>query len=560
MEKSRSTLLKKIAIYVLSAVLILCVLAFSVLFVLQNNDDKIIQGISVCGTDISGMTRKEAEAVLFCDESLEKQELSIYTRGGERTVFKGGDINLLKDAQKTVLAAYSVGRGESFIENIYATLECYFSPRDIGYVYTYDEEKLAQILYDLGISANGERKDYILEYKDDSVFVKKGTGGQSQNIDGAISDFDFAVSKGIYNICVSFLTEIPRVPDVLSLYNETYIKPQDASYEIKGGKVVLTAEVIGRQIDIKEAEAQFEKLSKGETLVLSVIPVLPEVTLEALSQKLFNHTLGTYSTSYASSSNGRKANVELAARKINGVILAPDEVFSYNRVVGPRTRAAGFRDAPVYSNGETVEGVGGGICQVSSTLYSAVLYADLKIVKRQNHSMTVAYVPKGQDATVAYNTIDFQFKNNTKYPIKISAAYGGGKLTVSLLGTKPEKERKVKIINNVVETVPMTVEEIYDETMPLGIKKTVSQGKTGYIIDSVKIVTENGVETRRESLGRSRYKMVPTKVKVGTKQEIKKEPEILQPSQEATAPEEETVEVMAEATPEPTEEQQTESD
>ncbi|MGN0150490.1 MAG: VanW family protein, partial [Clostridia bacterium] len=206
-----------------------------------------------------------------------------------------------------------------------------------------------------------------------------------------------------------------------------------------------------------------------------------------LNSKLFANTMASYSTSYGSSTANRASNVARAASLINGKVLAPGEVFSFNSTVGKRTVANGFSTAPEYVNGKTVDGIGGGTCQVSSTLYNAVLYSDLDIVSRTNHMFTVSYVPNGQDATVADGGPDFKFKNNTDYPIKISAYTGGGKITVSIIGTDWEPKREVKINNSTsyssngdtlvrtTRTVYANGEVINTETLP---SSTYKQHKT----------------------------------------------------------------------------------
>ena len=149
--------------------------------------------------------------------------------------------------------------------------------------------------------------------------------------------------------------------------------------------------------------------------------------------------------SYGGSTANRCANVARAASLINGKVIAPGDVFSFNDTVGHRTIENGFSTAKEYVDGKSVDGIGGGTCQVSSTLYSAVLYADLSIVERLNHMMTVGYIPLGQDATVSDGGVDFKFKNNTDYPIKVSAYTSGATITVSIIGTDWEPHREVKI-------------------------------------------------------------------------------------------------------------------
>ncbi len=498
------------------AVFVLCVIVAAALYLLVNPGDKIAKGIRINGIDVSGMTVVEAVTAISTVDALDEQEITIYS-GHKKASFKGLDIMLSRNAKATVKKAFLVGRNGSFFENAKELLRLYFKPADFDYVCTYDREKLSEIIYNFGIGVNGEKKNYILEYSEDFVNVKRGIAGQSRNTDRAIMDFDAAVGKGVYNIYVHLDREEPHMPDTESLYNEIYIEPADAYYEVVDGEVRMYADIIGRQIDKIEAGTQIGKIKNGETVTLKLVWLKPEVTLEDLEEKLFNHVLSQYSTAYNSKDKGRRINVELAASRINGVILAPGEIFSFNEAVGPRTKAAGFYEAPVFENGETVQGTGGGVCQVSSTLYSAALYADMKITERRNHSMTVAYVPKGQDATVSYGMIDFKFENSTAYPIKIVSAAGGGRLTISVHGTKPEKEKTVKIVNNIIETQPPTVEEIQDQTLLVGTKKVLSAGKTGYKVETTRIVLENGAEVKNEVVGKSVYKMIPTKVAIGAK-------------------------------------------
>ena len=264
------------------------------------------------------------------------------------------------------------------------------------------------------------------------------------------------------------------------------------------------------------AQKFIEDIKNDKVVTLSLLTIEPKVTEASINSDLFGAVLGKYTTSYATSSSNRCHNVELAAKKIDGTILMPNEEFSYNNIVGQRTAANGFKEAPVFENGETVQGMGGGVCQVSSTLYSAVLYADLPVLERQSHSLTVSYVPKGQDATVAYGSIDFRFKNDTKGPIKVSAKTGGKAIEISIWGAKPEKEKKVEIINTVTGTSAPTMQEIPDAGMKAGERKTLSQGKTGYTVSTVRKVYVDGKEVKAEKMPVSRYKMVPTKVAVGS--------------------------------------------
>lgn len=498
---------------VLGALIILAGGAFAAL----NPNGRIARGVHIEGINVGGKTVEEAKKLIVPEKDFKGQEFTLKDSGSDaQTGFSQEDIGLAYDIDKTVEEAYKIGRGEGFINDTANLVKLIFSPIDVPYSFAYDEEMLDKILYDFGVSVNGEQKNYDLEFGDGVVKVKKGSSGQSKDVKDLEDAFFAAVRKGENEILLTLETKNPPEPDVKSLYDEIYIEPKDAEYEIANGKMTVTPEVFGREIDKNEAGEHIEEIKNGGEAVLKLITLEPKVTEASINAELFGTILGRFSTSYATSSKNRSDNVELAASKINGIILMPNEEFSYNNVVGKRTAQNGFKEAPVFENGETVQGMGGGVCQVSSTLYSAVLYADLPVLERQSHSLTVSYVPKGQDATVAYGSIDFRFKNDTKGPIKISAKTGGKTIEMSIWGAKPEKEKKVEIINSVVETKSPTVEEITEPSMKLGERKVISNGKTGYTVATIRKVFENGKEVKSEKMPTSKYKMVPTKVAVGS--------------------------------------------
>lgn len=503
----------KITAIVLAVLLVLTGGVFAAL----NPGNKIAKGVSVNGINVGGMTKENAKNAIEDGKNIEGRSVTLKDSvSGTEKSFALEEAELKRDIDKTVEDAYSVARSGGLIGDTVSLIKLLFSPIDMPYSYTYNDEKLSAILYDFGVFVNGEQNNYVLEFGDGTVTVKKGTKGQDKDVTDLKDAFIASIEKEEYDVLLTLETKNPPEPSVKSLYDEIYIKPQDATYEIANGKMTITPEQDGREIDKAEAEANIEAIKAGNTVTLKVITLKPEVTESSINAQLFGTVLGKFATSYATSSKNRSDNVELAASRINGIILMPDEEFSYNKTVGQRTAANGFKEAPVFENGETVQGMGGGVCQVSSTLYSAVLYADLKVLERQSHSLTVSYVPKGQDATVAYGSIDFKFKNDTKNPIKITAKTGGKSLEISIWGAKPEKEKKVEIINTVTETKSPTVEEVTEPSMKLGERKVVSNGKTGYTVATVRKVYENGKEVKSEKMPVSKYKMVPTKVMVGS--------------------------------------------
>jgi len=224
-----------------------------------------------------------------------------------------------------------------------------------------------------------------------------------------------------------------------------------------------------------------EPLRNGGKAALVVAEERPKVTREDLGA--VSHLLGSYSTSYGSSSSNRRHNVELAASHINGTLLAPGEVFSYNEIVGPRTPRQGWLNAPTYQDGQVVPGPGGGVCQVSTTLYNAALFANLKIVQRSNHSMTVHYVPAGRDATVSYGSLDFRFANSTGGPLYVAARARGGRLTMGLYGKEPTDWKDVRVVSSG--------------------RWFTREG--GFGVSTYRVVTTADGTERRENLGSSSY-------------------------------------------------------
>lgn len=477
--------------------------------------DTIAKGVWVVGTDLSGLTLEEAEAKL--SESDDFKDLSVRADyNGQKIIILAEDINLTADIKKTAQKAFDIGKSKNIIKNSCDYWTLLFSDINLGYVPEADTEKLDKILYDFGVSVNGVFKDYEIEYLEDSVVISPRIPGQNPDTHEAREAILQSIEKGIYvDIPITLKKAETEAITEDELYKKLYAVPTDAEYVYEGSEILVKEHIVGVEVQKKDMKDAQAKLNQGQSAKIMAKITMPQVMADDLKSKLFNTTLASYSTSYSTGAVNRASNVALAASKINGTIIKPGEVFSYNETIGDTTIANGYKVAPVFENGKTSEGVGGGICQVSSTLYSAVLYADLKVVERRNHSLTVAYVPKGQDATVSYGAIDFKFENNTAYPIKISSNASGGTITVSLIGTKPDVEKTVHLKHTIVSTIQPTTNETLDPALPADTKKVVSTGKTGYVVDTVKTVIENGVEKSSSRITRSTYKMVPTEISVG---------------------------------------------
>ncbi len=332
----------------------------------------------------------------------------------------------------------------------------------------------------------------------------------------------------------------------LELYSRLARPAKNASVGINDdGSTYIIPEQYGVLAD-KDEFLRLYKENNG-VFTIDIKMVAPEITNEDLNIEFYQDVLGTYTSSYDVGLVNRTKNLSLAARLVDGTIIMPGKRFSYNHTVGPRTYERGFLDATVYVAEGTEEGVGGGICQVSSTIYCAQLRADLKTISRTNHSYTVVYVPLGQDATVVYGALDYVFENDTNYPIKILASANGGKLTVKIMGTKVDRSKSVDIISVTNSTVAKGETTREDPTINKGETVVKQNGQNGAVVSTYKVYYKDGVEEKREFISKSIYKPMNKIILVGTKEEeisselpdgeLPQEPELSEPDNPDVLPE-----------------------
>lgn len=281
-------------------------------------------------------------------------------------------------------------------------------------------------------------------------------------------------------------------------------RPQAAAVRYRAGGIVREPEVSGFRLDEAQLpKAIVEALKGNGTIELPLIEAAKRVPDQALDGIV--DLVSEFSTKFPASQYDRNNNIQLAASHLDGVVLMPGDSVSFNNTVGRRTIEGGFKEAGVYRNGRHDVGVGGGICQVSTTLYNAALFANLKIVKRQNHSMPVPYVPVGRDATVDYGAIDLVIENNFDTPIAVSSEYERGRLTFRILGQK-DAALSVKVVSDGAKSWALPEKIVKDPTVPVGKRVIVEKGSKGYSINTYRVVYRNGVEVAREPLGRSYYR------------------------------------------------------
>lgn len=266
-----------------------------------------------------------------------------------------------------------------------------------------------------------------------------------------------------------------------ALHDEISGELQNARYDPETKSIL--PERVGAEFDVSAAQALLDAAAPGETVLLPAELQFPKVTAKELEQVLFRDVLGTYTT-HVGGSAGRIGNVRLSAGKVNEFVLNAGEIFSYNDVVGERTAANGYQPAPAYVKGETVDEIGGGICQTSSTVYMAALLSNLEIVERYAHRYVPAYIPWGMDATVSWGGPEFRFRNNTDYPVKLVAGVSKKNyLTITVYGTKTD-DVTVKMTNQVLSTTPYETVRQEDATLAPGTQTVKVTPYTGYKVEA----------------------------------------------------------------------------
>lgn len=486
------------------------------------NSNLIAEGVTVMGKNIGSLTREEAQKQIETIAKTMPQSIDLQFEYEDIEFSVGSiQIDLKPDTEKTLENAYKIGRGKDNSENKAKIKKAKKQGMDVGVSFSYDKDKFLLVCGDYLGAKIIDPSPMNVEIEKDRLIVTNAIKGIIVDID----DADRKIQKELADFKAQNSIELKLTeytPKNLSFdeFKDRYKrKAKDAVYTKEDGKHNIEPEIIGVDFDDDEARMIFEENKNSkEPYEIPAKITYPKVTAKTLEDKYINNIIATYSTSYAGSSSGRIANIVLAAQKINGYVVNPGKRFSYNQVVGPRTAAAGFKIAHVYVGTKVVDGIGGGICQVSSTLYNAVVMADLKTVSRTNHSIPVSYVPLGRDATVSYGTIDYVFENNKPYPVSIKAVASGSTLTISIVGTS-DVDYTVDFVSGFVASVPYSTVTEEDETLNEGETKVIEKGSNGSIYESYRVYKKDGVEYKRTFESKSRYQSVSEKIAVGVKKE-----------------------------------------
>ena len=450
-HKSKSVL--PIILIILSVFLVLVLIAFGALtFYNYKNKNVIAKGVSINSIDLSYCTKDEAKERInnYYTEQLLNDITLVYN--DYKTFIKTAEIELNYDINSAVDYAFSYGKNGNVFQDDYHILASLIKNKNITPVYTLNQELLTKFLNNISTELPGaiiESSHYIDGNK---LIITKGTPGNVVNIESTTNNIKSQLTNLSYinnPITIEVKTQTPKDINVEEIYKDIHKEPKDAYYTKDPYSIFPSENGIDFKISIDEVKQLVQNSEAECEIPLKVL--YPNVTTNMIGQEAFPDLLGSFSTNYVSNPD-RTTNLRLAANKINGTVLMPGEVFSYNGIVGERTISAGYKNAAIYQNGEVVDGLGGGICQISTTLYNAALFANLEMVELYNHQFVPSYVTAGRDATVVYGVKDFKFKNSRKYAIKITCSVSGGVAKFQIWGVKEPTEYDVSVYANVSRT------------------------------------------------------------------------------------------------------------
>ncbi len=494
-------------------ILILVIIFFilSIIFSLLNfGSNKIISGVYIANTDISKMTKENASNLLKKIANEKNNEITLEYKAEDEEYEKKLDLSILNidfNLDNAINNAYNIGRNGNIFQSNFEIAKTIFFKENIDLNISLDEKMLNTIISD--ISSNLPNKliqsGYYIE--DKNLVITKGSLGIIVDKDSLIKKIteyiqDFSQTNTTLSIPVKFVE--PDKIDIDKIHAEIHKEAKNAYFEEDPFKVY--PEVKGIDFDVDKAKQLLNENNDNTEITIPLKYTNPKTTLKNLKINLFPDELSTFFTQYDEKNKDRNTNLKIAAAKIDGTILSPGEEFSYNKIVGARSIEAGYKEAKIYQNGKVIDGLGGGICQISSTLYNAVVLANLDVTERFNHQFITSYVKPGRDATVAYGSKDLKFKNNRTYPIRIDVYVSNGMATVDIYGIKEKQEKEVSIEIETISTIPYETKYITDSSLTLGEEKLKQRGADGVIVNSYKITKENGTIISKELLSKDTYK------------------------------------------------------
>jgi len=428
-------------LFILIAVLSIMIIGTAVVEYFIMNGQTIVPGVYISNLNVSRMERDRVEQAII-PLYQKSLEREIVINGGEKSwSFSPDQLGLKADTGKTIEAAWEVGRKGPFWERWYIRWITMKHPCHIPLAFHLEETNLTNHIREMAQMIDKEAKNA-------GIFIKSN-----------------------------------HQVEILPGENGVKVEINDSVYALK------------------------QVLQSGDKSECSLITKVtkPMLTDEEIKSWQINGAVSSFETWFDPAKVDRSANIKVALMALDHVLVMPQEVFSFNEVVGPRTKEAGYKESLVIENNEFTPGIGGGVCQVSTTLYNAILLADLPIVERQPHSLPISYVQPGMDATVSYNWADLKFINDRQKPILLHTEYQKGKIKVLVFATKGEFP-EVKLSSKIVEYLEADEEIIKDPTLVPGQTLVEEKGQRGMIVEVYREFVSDGKIISRELISRDKYK------------------------------------------------------
>lgn len=506
---------------VIGSCILIVLLVICTGFALINSiNAKIISNVDVNGVDVSKLDIKDAYSKVT-GELHKRISKNINIKYEEyETTISLEQLDAGYNVIEAVNKAYKVGRDGNIIKSNFDTIFTLMFGKRIDEQININEEELDKKIDDIITKLPGRVKQSSYSIEEENLIINPGEAGIEVSKEELKEEVIKNINKQLNGIDIETIylnvnKKEPEKIDIEKIHSEIYKEAQDAYYNEEEKKLTNQVDGVDFKISIKEAKQLLEENKQEYVIPLTI--TVPNVTTADVAKDVFVDNLSKYNSRYDESNKNRTINIKLASEKIDGTIVMPNETFSYNKIVGARTIKSGYKEAAVYVNGKVVDGIGGGICQVSSTLYNAVLNANLEIVERRNHYFTTSYVPASQDATVSYGTIDFKFKNNRTYPIKIECTAKNGISQVIIKGLKEDTEYEVEIQSKITEVIPYTTKYIDNNKLEKGVQNIVQNGNNGCKSEAYKILKLNGKIVSKTIISKDSYNAMQEIIERGTK-------------------------------------------
>jgi len=520
--KRKGSKKKKVILIIVITLVSLLVLsggALALVGVSASNGDTIFPNVRVSGVAVGGLTLDQAAERLvepMADDQTNRAVTVTFPNGGSVDI-PAQDAGLVVTGYQAARLAYNYGRSGNIFSNSIAFLRAQFVTVNIDplTLFVADQDMLRETV----IAVEEEldlRSQHNFEIVDDRLILTQGMPMVSFNEDRLIALITDAFLDGAHTP-VDYHEAMVTDPEPLDLdvvYEAVFAAPEDAVFDIETEEV--SAHVMGISFDRALAAQMLQTAEPGAEVAIPLTFTPPERTTEFMQEVLFRDLLASSTTSLTGDEN-RNTNIALASSFIHEMVLNPGDQFDFNTVVGQRTAERGFRPGGAFSGTRIIQTIGGGICQVSSTIYHALLHTEIQIDTRRNHTLVVTYLPLGMDAAVAWDALDFAFTNSLDFPIRIITYREGSQFHVRIYGTNTSDYYRIEPEGVYIGSVGYSTTYRNDPSIPTGTTSVYTAGRVGHIVEVFqRFYDENGNLVRREFVSRDNYHPVPRVVNRGT--------------------------------------------